>query len=286
MNAYVTPQPVVDGWSAELDLAFARRGDCTVLVRNRHVGPLRVQRPFYPESGGQCHVYILHPPGGIVAGDSLSIQAQLDVGAHGLLTTPSAGRVYKSNRQRLPQSQRVQLQVADAAFCEWLPQENILFDAAEARNRTQIELSGSARFVGWEITCLGRPASQDWFASGSLQQTLALYREGVPLLLERTHFAGGSDLLEAPWGLQGYTAVGTLLITAGETALLQELKTLCGAACGADLQVAATRLPELLVVRGLAHNAAPLRNFFIACWRLARRHLLQVDAVAPRIWFT
>lgn len=288
MNARATPQPVLNGWSAELELGFAARDGRTLLVRNRHAGPLRVQRPFYPESGGQCHVYILHPPGGIVAGDSLSIRAHCAAGAHALLTTPSAGRVYKSNQQRLPQSQSVQLQVDDAGFCEWLPQENILFDAAEAHNHTRIDLNGNARCIGWEITCLGRPASQQWFASGSLRQSLALYRDDVPLLLERSRFDGGSALLEASWGLQGFVTTGTLLITAADTHLLQELKQQCADASVAkqDMQVAVTRLPELILVRGLARNAAPLRNFFIACWRLARRHLLQVEAVAPRIWFT
>ena len=56
------------GWSAELELGFAVVAGRTALVHNRHVGPLTVQRPFYPE-GELAHVYLLHPPGGIVAGD-------------------------------------------------------------------------------------------------------------------------------------------------------------------------------------------------------------------------
>ncbi|MDE2089358.1 MAG: hypothetical protein KGJ12_05005, partial [Gammaproteobacteria bacterium] len=49
------------GWNAELSLAFARNNGRTVLSRRRHQGPLQVQRPFYPEPGGVCHVYLLHP---------------------------------------------------------------------------------------------------------------------------------------------------------------------------------------------------------------------------------
>lgn len=294
MNAMT--QPVQNaGWSAALELAFEARGGRTVLACNRHEGPLRVQRPFYPEAGGQCHVYILHPPGGIVAGDSLSIQARFAAGSHGLLTTPSAGRVYKSNHQRLPQSQTVQLDVDSGGFCEWLPQENILFNAAQAHNRTQVELAPGSRFIGWEITCLGRPASAHWFDEGALTQTFSLHQNGVPLLCERSHFTGGSALLQAAWGLQGYATVGTLVCVSRDTDLLQALKLACASACDGvnagqsgppALKVAVTRLPELLVVRGLAHNAAPLRNFFIDCWRLMRLHLLQSEPVAPRIWFT
>ena len=54
------------GWEAKLELDFALRNNKTMLVQRRHYGPLTVQRPFYPE-GTVCHVYVLHPPGGIVA---------------------------------------------------------------------------------------------------------------------------------------------------------------------------------------------------------------------------
>ena len=65
------------GWKAQLELEFAKQGDKTLLVKRRQFGPLTVQRPFYPE-GDVCHVYLLHPPGGIVGGDHLhfSIQAR------------------------------------------------------------------------------------------------------------------------------------------------------------------------------------------------------------------
>ncbi|HAG93950.1 MAG TPA: urease accessory protein, partial [Gammaproteobacteria bacterium] len=152
MNAIATP--VQSGWSASLALEFERRGPRTALVRNRHDGPLRVQRPFYPEANGQAHVYILHPPGGIVAGDSLAISSTVREHAHALVTTPSAGRVYCSNRQRQLQTQQVTMAVEPGAFGEWLPQENIVFNAAQAINHTHIQLQSGARFIGWEITCL------------------------------------------------------------------------------------------------------------------------------------
>lgn len=292
MNAAVSPlvSPDSAGWKASLELGFAVRGDRTVLVHKQHCGPLRVQRPFYPESAGQAHVYILHPPGGVVAGDELRIRVDVAAGAHALITTPSAGRVYRSNAARLPQSQHNRITVEDGGWGEWLPQENIVFNDAQARNSTQVDIAGSGRFIGWEIVCLGRPASQQWFEQGELLQSFALYRDGAPLLLERSRFVGGSALLQAHWGMQGFTTAGTLVCTDDDTALLQQLKTLCAvlqSSHGSDvLRIAVTRLPGLLVVRGLANNAAPLRNGFIACWHAMRLHLRQQPAVAPRIWFT
>lgn len=284
MNAIATPVPA--GWSASLALEFEQRGAKTALVRNRHTGPLRVQRPFYPEALGQAHVYILHPPGGIVAGDSLAIDSRVRGGAHALVTTPSAGRVYASNRQRLPQSQQVSMQVDAGAFGEWLPQENIVFNDALALNHTAIELQGDARFIGWEITCLGRPASNLLFATGSLQQHFSISRDGIPLLLEKSRFDGGSALLQERWGLHGRHALATLVCTLQCPQTEQRLRELCEQQRGPQLDIEVTQLPQLLVIRAQAQQAAPIKQAFFAAWHLLRRTLLQAEAIAPRIWFT
>lgn len=286
MNAIATPTSA--GWSAALELEFAQRGARTALIRNRHNGPLRVQRPFYPESAGQCHVYILHPPGGIVAGDTLAIKASVDASAHALLTTPSAGRVYKSNQQRLLQSQTVDLTVQAGGFCEWLPQENIVFNNAQARNHTQVNLIGDARFIGWDVTCLGRPAANELFAQGSLQQNLILNKNGEPLLIEKNRILGGSAMLDARWGLHGRTAFGTLVCTLHNSDFLAAAKQLCQQASAQHppLRAAATQLPGLVVIRAMALQAEPIKNLFMPLWKQMRRVMLNQEPVAPRIWFT
>lgn len=294
MNAIATP--VAAGWSASLALEFEKRGSRTALVRNRHEGPLRVQRPFYPESLGQAHVYILHPPGGIVAGDTLAIHSSVADGAHALLTTPSAGRVYCSNYQRLVQTQQVTINVAAGGFGEWLPQENIVFNDAQAVNRTRIQLQSGARFIGWEITCLGRPASQQWFEAGRLQQHLEITLDGQPLLLEKNRFEGGSALLQQRWGLSGCCAVATLVCTLDDgtledgsvnsETLEQQMRELCEQYRSPALTIEVTRLPRLLILRAQAQQAEPIKNAFFAAWHRLRFALLNSEAVAPRIWFT
>ncbi len=91
----VAAEEVASGWRARLELGFAPRPGRTALVHRRQRGPLAVQRPFYPEDD-VCHLYLLHPPGGVVGGDSLHIQADAGAGAHALVTTPGATKFYLS----------------------------------------------------------------------------------------------------------------------------------------------------------------------------------------------
>ena len=83
-------------WKAQLDLKFSKSGNRTILSHRKHYGPLQVQKPFYPELNGTCHVYILHPPGGMVGGDRLNIYVDVNSNAHALITTPAAGKFYRS----------------------------------------------------------------------------------------------------------------------------------------------------------------------------------------------
>src|SRR3954470_4851974 len=84
------------GWVAELDFGVASRGAMSVLERRAHFGPVQVQRAFFPEGRGCCHIYVLHPPGGLVSGDSLTVRGEVGRDAHALVTTPAAGKVYRS----------------------------------------------------------------------------------------------------------------------------------------------------------------------------------------------
>ena len=84
------------GWKAKLQLKFVEENNKTVLKERSHQGPLQVQKAFYPESSGACHVYMLHPPGGVVGGDSFDVKVDVGANAKVLITTPAAGKFYRS----------------------------------------------------------------------------------------------------------------------------------------------------------------------------------------------
>jgi len=271
------------GWKARLDLAFEARHARTVLTRRAHLGPLQVQRPFYPPGDRACHVYILHPPGGVVGGDTLTITASTGHGAHALLTTPAAGKFYRSDSARAQLRQT--LTVADGGWLEWLPQETIVFDGACAESRTRVELSGGAGFIGWEVLCLGRPAAGETFAHGELNQRFELWRDGQPLWWERNALRGGATALQASWGFADFSVVATLVVVGQTPHLLPALReVLLRESEGGEFSV--TQLREVLVCRYLGDSAEQARAGFIEAWRLLRPAVWGVAATPPRIWAT
>ena len=61
-------------WHASLQLDYTLEGPRTV-ARHAHNGPLRILQSLYPEGDAVCHNVLVHPPGGLVGGDTLDISA-------------------------------------------------------------------------------------------------------------------------------------------------------------------------------------------------------------------
>lgn len=277
-----TESPEHEGWCAELELRFARSDSRTVLAERRHRGPLRIQRVFHPEQSGVCHAYLLHPPGGVVAGDSLAIKVDLDEGAQVLLTTPAAAKFYRSAGQTA--TARQTLSVARGAQLEWFPQENIVFQGARAVMSTRIELAADSAFMGWEILCLGRPAAQEMFSEGECRQGFEVWRSGRPLWVERGHYRGGSPLLSANWGMAECPVTASLVGVARRPELLSMLRELARA--HGEESCSVTQLDEVIVARYLGGHAEAAKNYFMNVWEVLRPEIMRRAACAPRIWRT
>ncbi|HLE66329.1 MAG TPA: urease accessory protein UreD [Burkholderiales bacterium] len=271
-------EPILASWKAELSLEYERRGARTVLAKRRHEGPLAVQKPLYPEGDAVCHTIVVHPPAGIAGGDELELSVRAVRGAHALLTTPGAAKWYRSSGPWA--RQRIEFEVADGAALEWLPQETIVFDGAQAELSMQVGLAGSARFIGWEVLCLGRSGSGERFRRGVFRIATEIRHEGRLLWFERGRLEGGGELLESPAGLGGRTVCATLLaagIDVGAEAV---------AACRKVKGAVVTRLPGLLVARHLGDSSEEAKRGFAQLWSALRPGLLGRAAAEPRIWRT
>ncbi len=272
-NTGVTSQ----GWEATLELGFEFSIDKTVLAHRRHHGPLTVQRPFYPE-GGVCHLYLLHPPGGVVAGDSLTITITAAANSAALVTTPAAGKFYRSTGELARQS--VTLTVAAGAALEWLPQETIIYEGARVVSELRVNLEADARFIGWEVLVLGRPAANEGFTVGEACMSWQIFRADELFYRERLKL--DAQAFAARWGLNGHSACGTMFACPASVVQLEAVQQLIGEAAGRGV----TLIDDLLICRALDIRADRLRGFFQQVWAALRPDVLQRKACEPRIWAT
>ena len=274
------------GWKAALDLRFAAAGGATRLAHREHRGPLVVQRPFLPEGPAVCHVYVVHPPGGLVGGDELEIDVAIATNAHALVTTPAATKVYRTIAAPVRQTQR--LRVAVGGTLEWLPQETILYDGARATLDTRVELAPGARFIGVDAICFGLPARRAPFAHGTCRQSFQIVRDGRPLLIERGHYDADSGVGGGRWGLGGAGVLGFAVTAPAPAAeAVDAVRALAAAAPDGDL-AAVTVLGDgdAMVARYLGQGAERTRAFLHDTWHAVRPGLLGRPAIPPRVWAT
>lgn len=278
------PLPSPTAWQARLDLGFERRGAETLLARREHFGPLRIQKPLYPEGPDLCHAIVLHPPAGICGGDQLRIGVKVGPEAQALLTTPGAGKWYRSAGAQAEQG--VSIKVGARGTAEWLPHESIVFDGAAARMRSVVDLDEGARYLGVETICFGRRASGETFERGSLHLASDIRIAGQPVWHERGRIDGGSALLHSPIGLAGFSVCSTVL--AAGMATPTETLAACRAASSNETgaQWGVSALPQVFVARYLGHSAEAARQWFIELWRHLRPVFIGRDMGVPRIWNT
>lgn len=271
---------------AWLALAFGDDQGTTRLLERAHYGPLRVQKALYPEHPSICHAIIVHPPGGVVGGDELTIKASIGAGAHAFLTTPGAAKWYQANGKI--SRQHVLLQVAAGATIEWLPQETIFFDRAEVALEHRVELQGEARYIGGEILCFGRTASGESFTGGRISQQTSIRRDGKLLWFEQGALDGGSAAMRSRLGLADCSVCATLMV-AGKTfpaSFVQQLRDCASQLADGRASVGASQVKSVLVLRHLGHSSELARQWMMQAWQMLRPELLGHAAHIPRIWNT
>jgi urease accessory protein len=276
------PGSAGSAWHANLELAFANRASGTVLITNRHAGPLLVQKPLYPEGGQTCHIAILHPPAGIAAGDRLGVEATLQPGTRALLTTPGATKWYRSDGAVARQDLR--FTVATDAVLEWLPREGIVFEGANACSRLEVSLAARAGYVGWDIMSFGRRASGERWTAGRLRMHTAIRRDDRLLWAETADVDASSRFAQSSIGLCGFSVCGTLAVAGYEIddELLAACRRLPCAEAGSRSGI--TRVPAMLLARCLGDSTEATFDWFSRLWALLRPELSNRVACAPRVW--
>jgi urease accessory protein len=272
-------------WLARLDLHYTLEANRSV-ARYLHSGPLRILQSLYPEGDAVCHNVLVHPPSGLVGGDTLDVQVSVGSGAHGLVTTPGATRFYRSEAGLA--AQQVHARVESGARLEWLPLEAIAYNGCDALNRAVFELAPGAEMMAWDITALGLPAADLPFVQGRFRQHLEI--PGV--WLERgTLNATDTRLMNSPLGLAGQRCMATLVFAAGSAMADERIER--ALACARDLLDASElRLTtgatsphkQVIVLRALAPVTEPAMQLLRQVWAAWRREMWGMSGTVPRLW--
>jgi urease accessory protein len=281
MTVFVEPVPITPTrhWAAQLDLKVAKRDGFSRLVSRRQRGPLALQRVLYPE-GDNAHLYLLHPPGGVVGGDSLTIHLDACEGGECLATTPGATKFYRGNGTPASQHQRI---AVDDALVEWFPQENIFFNGTDAVLGTEFMINHGGTLIAWEINCFGRQAGAEPFVRGTVSSAIRVVVDSRPILIERFRLSPEHGIGNGAVGMRGFDTQATLIAWPVDSVLLESARR---ALVDAEFPCAATLLESLLVVRCLGDSAPDLRRVLIGVWHRLRPVLCQRPPATPRIWLT
>ena len=272
-------------WQARLQLNYRLESHRSV-ARFQHDGPLRILQSLYPEGDAICHNVLVHPPGGLVGGDTLDIGVTVGPGAHGLITTPGATRFYRTQGEAAEQRARITLDAG--ARLEWLPLETICYDGCIAESRLNLNLAPDAEMIGWDVTALGLPRADQPFAQGSFRQHI----EVPGIWLERGYIsATDKRLLDGPIGLAGRRCLASIyFVTGSPMGRERRQQALDGARAVLDTHelrgTAGATSPNdrVVVVRALAPLVEPAMGLLRQIWGAWRADLWGKTAPSPRIW--
>jgi urease accessory protein len=274
-------------WHASLKLDYVLQQGRTT-AHFLHDGPLRVLQSLYPEGDAVCHNVLVHPPGGLVGGDTLDIKVHAHAGAHGLLTTPGATRFYRS--EGLSALQRTHLTVESDARLEWLPLEAICYSDCLATNQLILSIEPGGELIGWDVTALGLPHADQPFVQGHFCQHIEL--PGV--WLERgTLQASDLRLLNSAAGLAGQRCMASLFYAVGSPmprTRRQEVLDSARAALALHPLAATAGVTspnsQVVVMRVLAPMVEPATVLLREVRNLWRAQLWGKTKANPRIWST
>jgi urease accessory protein len=299
-SPYSTPAQSAKGWHGRLDLDFVYQQGKTLVHRSQAQAPLKFQRPFYPEGDGVCHGVMLHTAGGIVGGDRLSLQISLGEESHAFLTTAAATKLYRSTGATSVQATRIAL--GSGACLEWFPQEVIVFNGGRYHQHTHVELAEGAVWMGWELARLGRSARRESFQKGEWRSHTEIWRNGVPLWIDRQFVTGGSAMLQNPQGLGGCPVIGSFALVGTPIAsdivdtirkqwdeyVLSSILSPPSAgntrssSCRESFGV--SRLANGVLCRYRGTSTLQARRLFLTAWDVVRANVMNTSPHRPRVW--
>lgn len=278
MNLPADGSSVLDGVGrcGTLSYEFEREGPRTVLTRSSCTSPWHHFPPSYLDDSGCAFTWLVNPSGGLVAGDHLSVEAQLHAETHVFMTSPSANRVYRSLSE--PVLQEIRLSVGVDARLEWVPEITIPFAGSRFRQSIHVDLAPGAMVVLWDAMASGRVARHERWAFATFENEIFIQTSRGKSLIER--FCVVPDQLSESIGLVvSWDYVASLFIIGDAVEpevwkrLDEVLATILEQRPGLVLGAVSTPALSGLVVKLVARSAPDLTAVQEAMWTAIRKEL-------------
>lgn len=194
-------------------------------------------KALFPHGNSKAlHSVVLNTAGGVTGGDEFHLTAGAGAGAHLVLTTQAAERIYRAQPGEVGQV-RTALSVAPGGRIDWLPQETIVFDHAALDRRLEAEVAPDGRLLIVEPLILGRMAMGEIVESGHLSDRWRIRRAEELVFADNLRLTGAMQgLMSRPAVGAGARALASLLMVAPDADLyLDRLRAVLGDAGGASL---------------------------------------------------
>ena len=272
------------GRDGTLRLRFERRGSETVVAGCRYTLPLQTLAPVALDDPAAV-VSILNPTGGLVGGDRLSIEVEATAGAHAVLTTPSATRVYRTEGEDATQS--VKISIGPHAIVEWVPDHTIPFAGSAFRQTLDVEMDETSRLILVDAFSAGRVGRGEAWQFALLDSAVSVRDRQGWLLHDRLALRGPMTGQATAWDGLGYAeshpyfAVLAIIGSFDRECFTAGVRRQCPGVDAGRVGVAALARGGLLI-RCLARNAPELIDAIETCWRLGRRALLGLPPLSLR----
>lgn len=246
--------------------------------------PWKVVRAFGPL------VHLNNVSGGVLAGDRLVLDVEVEAGVQAQLTTTGATRLYRHRAGATDSEQRTTFRVGDGAMLEYLPDPVIPFARSRHTQRTSIELGRGSTLFWWEAIAPGRLASGERFAFERLQIGADVRVADRPVMREDYVLEPQRSDLAAMARMFAYShTVSFVAIQEGRPpAFWRRLEDCLNEMArvrsvqGEALWGASTLVSDGLVVRGMSTSGRFIFEPLIEFWRTARVAITGEDAAPPR----
>lgn len=273
------------GRVGELKLDYAKRDDRTIISHAYFTTPWKLLPPIYLDDTGAAYTLLVNPSGGLVGGDHLSIDMNVEQDAHVLISAPSANRVYRTEGK--VSEQHVNITVGPGAVLEWFPEHTIPFAGSRFRQTLQATLAPGATLLLWDAVASGRIARGERWAFTDLENDIRIMMASGSTLFERYVLDPSADLGRV--GLaEEWNYVASLYVVNDSTpsevwnGLESKIATILDARPGEVLGGVSVGPVPGLAVKILARTAPDLNAILDALWAAVREGLLNLPPVSLR----